>query len=215
VFSQAVPQNLQPSIQDTGRVQLLLKSKKYKEAEECIARIQTWALESKSPEGLKQVHESYYKLYELTSRPALALRHYKLFVQLGDSLLNEANSRKLIQQEVKYNYEKKFTADSVAFAKEKEIKETEIKKQNAQLKAKRNQRYALAGGILLVIVFAGFMLNRFRVAKQQTKIIEHQKHLVEEKQREILDSIRYAKRIQASLLPTEKYIQRVIEKKIS
>ena len=40
------------------------------------------------------------------------------------------------------------------------------------------------------------------------KEAQHQKEIVEEKQKEILDSIRYAKRIQQSLLPTEKYIDK-------
>lgn len=34
---------------------------------------------------------------------------------------------------------------------------------------------------------------------------------VEEKQKEILDSIHYAKRIQRSLLPTEKYIEKKLK----
>lgn len=36
--------------------------------------------------------------------------------------------------------------------------------------------------------------------------------LIEEKQKEILDSIRYAKRIQQSLLPTEKYIDKTLKR---
>ena len=40
------------------------------------------------------------------------------------------------------------------------------------------------------------------------KIIEEQKLLVDEKNKDILDSIHYAQRIQNSLLPTEKYIKR-------
>jgi len=38
-----------------------------------------------------------------------------------------------------------------------------------------------------------------------------QKELLEEKQKEILDSIRYAKRIQTSLLPTERYLDKVFK----
>jgi len=36
--------------------------------------------------------------------------------------------------------------------------------------------------------------------------------LVDEKQKEVLDSIRYAKRIQQSLMPTEKLIERILKK---
>ena len=47
--------------------------------------------------------------------------------------------------------------------------------------------------------------------KNRTKELAEEKHLVEEKQKEILDSIRYAKRIQNALLPQEKYINRKIK----
>ena len=43
-------------------------------------------------------------------------------------------------------------------------------------------------------------------------MIEKQKHLVDEKQKEIIDSIRYAKRIQQSLIASEKYIQKSVER---
>jgi hypothetical protein len=44
----------------------------------------------------------------------------------------------------------------------------------------------------------------------QRNKIEAQKKLIEEKQQEITDSIHYARRIQTSLMPTEKYLRRVI-----
>jgi ribosomal protein L4 len=48
--------------------------------------------------------------------------------------------------------------------------------------------------------------------KERTVELQHQKELVEEKNKDILDSIRYAKRIQQSLLPSEAYIKRVLKK---
>jgi hypothetical protein len=81
----------------------------------------------------------------------------------------------------------------------------------------------------LVLLLAGFIFRSLRITRKQKNIIElqknkveeqkqkveHQKHLVEEKQKEILDSIHYAKRIQQSLLPTEKYIERHLNRLIS
>lgn len=49
---------------------------------------------------------------------------------------------------------------------------------------------------------------------ERTAEVVAQKELLEEKQKEILDSIRYAKRIQTSLLPTDKYIQRMMSERI-
>jgi hypothetical protein len=56
------------------------------------------------------------------------------------------------------------------------------------------------------------MYNRFRVTRKQKAIIESQKEIVEEKQKEIMDSIRYAKRIQRSLLPLESTIEKTLKK---
>ena len=66
----------------------------------------------------------------------------------------------------------------------------------------------------MVIIFSGFMFNRFKKTQKQNKIINQQKieveiknkevtlqkSLVEEKQKEIIDSINYAKRIQQAVL---------------
>jgi len=43
--------------------------------------------------------------------------------------------------------------------------------------------------------------------------LEHKHKIIEEKQKEIVDSIKYAKRIQSSILPTEKYIEKHIFKR--
>ncbi len=43
--------------------------------------------------------------------------------------------------------------------------------------------------------------------------VETKNQLIEEKNKDILDSIKYARRIQTSLLPTEKYIERIINNK--
>ncbi len=45
---------------------------------------------------------------------------------------------------------------------------------------------------------------------EKNLLIEEQKKMVEEKQKDILDSIHYAKRIQESLLPSVKYIGKTI-----
>ena len=63
---------------------------------------------------------------------------------------------------------------------------------------------------LFMVIVAGVSFRAFRHKQKANEIISHQKLLVEEKQKDILDSIRYAKRIQKSLLPTEKYIEKNI-----
>ena len=70
-------------------------------------------------------------------------------------------------------------------------------------------------GLLIVIIFSGFIFKSLRTTRKQKLLIEiknketeDQKKIIEDKQKDILDSIYYARRIQRSLLPTEKYIAR-------
>lgn len=63
----------------------------------------------------------------------------------------------------------------------------------------------------LPIVFLSLMFNRIKKTKKQVveknKEIESQKHLIEEHQKEIIDSITYAKRIQDAIIPSEEFIK--------
>ncbi len=135
-----------------------------------------------------------------------ALEMHELYIQMKDSIESEENAKEVIRQEFKYNYEKKAATDSVANAKANEIKNAQIAKQKAEIKAKRNQQYALYGGLVLVLLFAVFVYNRLRITNKQKAIIETQKHLVEEKHKEITDSINYAERIQRSFLATKELL---------
>src|SRR5690606_33494103 len=97
-------------------------------------------------------------------------------------------------------------ADSVAYEKEKALNQAKIAQQQAELKVKRNQQYGLFAFSALIIVFSIFMYNRFRISQKQKEIIASQKQIVEQKNTEIVDSIKYAKRIQNAILPPGKTI---------
>jgi hypothetical protein len=135
-----------------------------------------------------------------------ALVFYKEHSRLSDSLIDK---EKIIDEIViklqneydrnafviKYNEEKRMTIMKVESRKQKNI--------------------LLLLFILSVIVlfFAVFLFNSLRKSRQKKLIIiskneeaKTQMKLIEEKNRELLDSIHYAKRIQTSLLPTNKYI---------
>ena len=72
--------------------------------------------------------------------------------------------------------------------------------------------------LLMSFIIILFVMYNFKIVIEiyeknlvkQKMDIEVQKHLVDEKQKEILDSIHYAKRIQQALLPQEKYLDRLI-----
>ncbi len=151
------------------------------------------------------------KIYKQTGDLNNALKYMEMYIQLNDSIYQEESATKIAQMSVRLELSGK--------EKEIELLNTDKKLQQLELKNKRNQQYGLYGGLILVIAFAGFMYNRFKITQKQKIVIEQQKEIVEtahllleEKNDEIIASIRYAKRIQDALMTSQKYIERNIKR---
>lgn len=169
------------------------------------------AKEIGSTSMIKNSAKGLWEIYKAMGRYKDALSMHELYTEAKDSLESEENQKEVIKQEYKYAYEKQAASDSVAFAKEKEITDIQIDNQNLEIKAKRNQQYALVGGLVLFAFFAFFMYNRFKVTRKQKSIIEEAHHELEVKNHEILDSINYAKRIQSAILPPTKLVKEYLK----
>lgn len=148
---------------------------------------------------LALLYERMSYTYERLGQKDSAFKSFKLYKQFNDSVLTDLAAKNMSQQRVLFDMDKKQL--------EIEALEQKQKSQKEQLQREKTQRYALFGGVLLLLVFGAFMYNRFKVTQKQKVIIEeqeketnYQKHLIEEKQKEIVDSINYAKRIQYALL---------------
>ena len=171
------------------------------------------------PEKIQHSADNLKAIYQKQGKYKEALEMYELYIRMSDSLSNESTRRASVRSQLKYEYEKQAAADSVAHAKDSEVKNVELSRQKAELNAKKNQQYVLFGGLFAVCVFGVFMYNRFKVTQkqktiieQQKEVVEEQKKLVEEKQKEVLDSIIYARRIQMALMPGEKRVASVLNK---
>lgn len=156
---------------------------------------------SKYTPHLEATYKYLQDAHEKKKNITLAYRYFKLTRAVRDTIDAHNKAGNLQQKEVIIGVSKAHIADSLATAEEKRlhvIELTQKKKENIFLVI------ALAAAGLIVLV----LYNRFRVTHKQKVIINAQKHLVEAKQKEILDSIHYAKRIQQSLLTSERYIQK-------
>ncbi len=130
-----------------------------------------------------------------------ALQFSRNYVLIRDSLSNTDKANEIRRQEMNYEFEKR---EAVAKAEQD-------KKDAIELEEKQKQKiilYSTSTGLLFVLMLALVIFRSLQTNKKKNQIISNQKHIVEEKQKEVLDSIRYAKRIQSSLLPTEKYIDK-------
>jgi tetratricopeptide (TPR) repeat protein len=161
------------------------------------------------PVDMSNINKELSKAYEKTKQPDKALEHYKMYVTLHDSLNNEENSKQVIRSQMAYQFEKEQQALALQQDKKDAIAAEASRRQKAIL-------YFVIGILVLVLVFAVVMVNRFVVIRHQKKTIEEQKgvvenknKIIEEKNKDITDSINYAKDIQRALLPNEQEFKEV------
>lgn len=140
------------------------------------------------------------KIYTDLGNYKEALKMQGLYEIMHDSVFRNENKRNIIQKQFQYEYDKKAVADSIKLNQEKKIYELQIAQQKSQKKY-------LFGLIFLIAITAAFVFNRLQITRKQKNIISMQKAVVDEKQKEILDSITYAKRIQNAILPGKKFVE--------
>ena len=134
----------------------------------------------------------------------LAAKYYEKYIAVHDTLFNSNRNKQIEEYSAQFESEKK---------------DKELIKQKAQLKEnelnEKRQRITLILTftiLILVIVFSILLFSRLRLIRKQNKIIENQKNMVEEKQKEILDSIHYARRIQMAQIPSDKRVSSMIDR---
>jgi tetratricopeptide (TPR) repeat protein len=180
--------------------------KKTKEAQDYLNKALDLSKEIGSNDAIKDSYSGLAVLDSTMGNYKAAFEHHKLYILYRDSLNNEETKKKSLQNAMQYEFDKKEIATKAEQDKLDAINAEEKKKQQIVI-------YAVAGLLILVGVFAVFMYNRFRITQKQKAVIEEQKVLVDkayetlhEKNKEVMDSIRYAKRIQTALITSEKYI---------
>ncbi len=162
--------------------------------------------DGESASGVLKALNNLYEIYKKTNNQTNALKYYEQFVVLRDSINTEDNQKAIIEQRIQLDYDRKLIADSIQF---EETKKAEIAVKNIEIEQGNTQRMMLYGGLSIFVLLSIFIFNRYQVSQKQAKIIseqkstvENQKLLVEEKNKEITDSINYAKRIQTAILPS-------------
>lgn len=129
-------------------------------------------------------------------------RHYiRKHLAFSDSTERVNRIQHIQRQQLEFDYRTKHLSDSLTFLQKEKLSKLELAAAEDNLLRARNTRALLICIVVILTATAFFVLNRFIVVRRQKQIIESQKALVETKNEEILDSITYARRLQAAILP--------------
>lgn len=147
--------------------------------------------------------DNYFQLYQIYKKDnnfKSALDFHEKFFTLYDSTNNIENNKSLKEMQEKYESGKK----------QVEIDEQKLELSNKDLKlSEQNRRSTIYISIIIVaLVTILLVFYQFKQKQRSNKIIllqkqevEKQKEIVDEKNKEIVDSMIYAKRLQDAILP--------------
>ena len=179
--------------------QLNVQTGNFKDAERQLLEADTLSQQLGTLDLTQQIWDVLTGLYDTTGRYQEALHAFQTYTKFRDSInIAEAN-----RNSDKLEMQHKFDTEKLAMQKEEE-------KRTALAEEEQTKRLMWIIGIsvvlLIVVIFSIFLFTRLNIIRRQKSIIEQQKILVEEKSREVYDSINYAKRIQYTLLAQESYL---------
>ncbi|MCE3258931.1 MAG: nprA [Bacteroidetes bacterium] len=178
------------------------RSGKHKEAlqffEKAIAA--TMRAETKQLLNLSDIKQDMANTYYEMGNYKAAFDTYVEYQSLKDSLNNKENREYLNSLEAQYGSEKK-EKEIALLNKDKQM-------QSAELAKKETQRNAFITVAILIFIIAGLSVygffNNRRTAKvlaRQVDEINHKNLEIQEKNKDITDSIQYAKRLQDAVFP--------------
>jgi serine phosphatase RsbU (regulator of sigma subunit) len=176
-------------------------------------------LEMKDYKNAELYLMSAYEFAENNNFTELILKTTKPLFQLYSKLDNKQRSeffqlKYLSLKDSVSNLEKLASIAELENNRALERLEAEKQKENAITEMKRAEEKKMQNMItgfvvfsfVMVLIFSIIIFRRFKFSKKQNEIIQAKNEEIEEKQKEILDSIHYAKRIQSALLAHKDYI---------
>lgn len=161
-------------------------------------------------DGLSQkeaAHMVLSQIYEKLGSSSEAYKHYKSYIEIRDSISSNKNRKEQFKAGLEYEYSKRKYADSLDQVLMTKIQAEALQLEKTKTKTQQKFTYLALIGCAILLILAVFIFKGYKDKKKANQIIvlqksevEYQKEIIEVKQKEILDSIHYANRIQNTLL---------------
>jgi len=191
-------------------IEMLMEQKKYAEAKPLAIKNLNSLLEG---DELDFICDAYGQLKDICSKLGeykLAFEYQEKYVIYKDSAQKANKSLEIKNIELNAEYKRKSSNDSLLHAQATLLNNVQ---HDSEIKKQRLILFGFLVVLLIVAVFSILVFKRYKVSQRQKEIINlqknemyNQKMIVEEKQKEILDSIHYAKRIQYALIAHKDFL---------
>ncbi|GAB4132030.1 MAG: hypothetical protein Fur0041_02980 [Bacteroidia bacterium] len=179
----------------------------YKESEKYLQQGYDLARKVNYVQWIINAANDLSELYKNTGDFSKAYNYLLESKTLSDSLQRENNFSEIANLEARFQNEKK--------ERELEIQSLKIQMKDDELKQSNNRLLIVFAGFILALIALGSIVigyRRYKMISEKMRLknaeIEMQKTVIEQKNKDITDSITYARKIQRSLLASEHHFSR-------
>ncbi len=191
--------------------------KNYKTAKSYYEKAKRLAIKTDNIRDLMEVYEGLAEAENFLGNYKDAYNYHVKFKDLTDSIFNLENSKQLSDARTTFEVEKKEVELKAKQDQQEKIYNTEQVKKELEIKNQKLARNGFIIGTVLSLLLAFFAYRNLNQSRKANKVIalqkeqaEDQKKLIEIKQKEIIESITYAKNLQTAILPSNEFLSRHI-----
>ncbi|MDF2437759.1 MAG: rsbP [Bacteroidota bacterium] len=153
-----------------------------------------------------EVAEALYEAHAGKGDYKNAYKYLKLVKDNNDSTMSSERIKQEALAEITFRNSFQEKQDSLMRYSEEKQKDME---HESELKQQRTLATLGVSGLLVAIIIASIMYRSYKKEKRSREIINRQKSLVDEKNKEIVDSINYARKIQQAIIPTNAEVRNI------
>jgi serine phosphatase RsbU (regulator of sigma subunit) len=166
---------------------------------------------------LKEIAQTEATAYYKKSDFKNAFESYKYYIALKDSMTNNDKMKVIDELEAKYETAKK-ESEIALLNKDKKLKAIQLEKKEAEVNEQKTMRNGMILVVGLIAIVLGIIYRGYRINKKNNNLltikndeINLKNSIIEEKNKNITDSIAYAKRIQSAILPPKKLLKEYLK----
>lgn len=159
--------------------------------------------------NLSVTYQAMSEVYAAMGDYKNAYTYYNLFHRATDSMFNQNMSQSIAEMQAKYGVEKKQKENEILRQKSK-LDKAEIQRKEEARKKQQVIIYAVIGVALLCVLLLVVVSRTSSHRKKINAQLALQNEIIEEKNKDITDSISYAKRIQEAILPPAHVVKELL-----
>jgi serine phosphatase RsbU (regulator of sigma subunit) len=164
-----------------------------KKALECYLESKKFSEQALNIQYELETSQNLYNLYKKMGNYQKALQIHESYINLKDTLAKIDGIQEDLNNELLQNFELENQADSI-----KHAEEIILHQANAKTQKQRSNGLVLIS--IIILVSLGLVFSQLKKVKKGKLLVEERNVVIEEKQKEITDSINYAKRLQDGIL---------------